>query len=68
MNISYDKNMRVVSEEEGAKLTYFMYEEIRAMKKATSNLGMGKEDIEDLFYNNANELLENTRKTLYGRI
>lgn len=24
--------------------------------------------VEDFFYNNANELLENTRKTLYGRI
>lgn len=67
-DVSYDKNMRVVSEEEGSKLTYFMYEEIRAMKKATTNLGMGKEDIENLFYNNANELLKNTRKILYGRV
>lgn len=38
------------------------------MKKATTNLGMGKETVEDLFYNNANELFENTRKTLYRRI
>lgn len=66
-DISFDPHMDEVSEEEGKNLTYFMYEEILAMKKATTNIGLGKDDVEDLFYNNAKELIDGVRKNIYGK-
>ncbi len=55
---SQDRHLREVSEEEGKKLTFFMYEEILAMKEATTKLGLGKEDVKKLFYTNGKKLIE----------
>ena len=44
-----------------------MYEEILAMKRACSRLGLGKDDVENLFYNNANQLLSEVRKNIYNK-
>jgi predicted TIM-barrel fold metal-dependent hydrolase len=51
-------HLREVSEEEGKKLTFFMYEEILAMKEATTKLGLGKETVNKLFYENSRKLLD----------
>ena len=55
---SQDPHLREVSEEEGKKLTFFMYEEILAMKEATTKLGLGADVVEKLFYSNAKKLLD----------
>ena len=57
-DVSGDPHMREVSPEEAEKLTFFMYEEILAMKEATTKLGMGKDVVNKLFYGNARKLLD----------
>lgn len=61
-----DPHLREVSEEEGKKITFFAYEELLAFKRAAKTLGLTKEDIEDIMYNNANALIEGARKDIYG--
>ncbi|MEW5815660.1 MAG: amidohydrolase family protein [Spirochaetota bacterium] len=58
-DVSGDKNMRAVEGEEAEKLTFFMYEELLAFKKAAVATGLTKKDIEDIFYNNACSLIYN---------
>lgn len=57
-DVSYDPNMREVDSPEADKLTFFMYEELRAFKKAAEKCGLTKEDIEDIFYNNSKAILD----------
>ena len=56
-DVSGDPNMREVSDEEAKKITFFMYEEIFAMKQATESLGMGRDVTEKLFFGNADRLI-----------
>ena len=60
-DVSGDKNMGEVEGEEAEKLTFFMYEEIDAMRRAAENTGLGKGDIEDMFYNNAKKILDSVK-------
>mgnify|MGYP006971815176 FL=1 len=39
---------------------FFLYEEFRAMKEAVEKVGLGAFDVENLFYNNAKNLIEST--------
>lgn len=57
-DVSGDSHMREVDGEEAEKLTFFMYEEIDAFRRASEVTGLCKNDIEDIFYNNASRLLE----------
>ncbi|MCP4312399.1 MAG: amidohydrolase family protein [Bacteroidetes bacterium] len=59
-NVSGDKNMRELEGEEAARLSFFLYEEIKAMKEAVNELGLNKSDVEDIFYNNAKRIFEST--------
>lgn len=59
-NVSGDKNMRELESREGDALSFFLYEEIKAMKEAVEELGLVRSDIENLFYGNAAELIEST--------
>lgn len=61
-----DPHLREVSEEEGKKITFFAYEELLALKKACQNLGLTKQDVEDMMYNNAYNLIEGAKKDIYG--
>ena len=63
---SQDPHLREVSEEEAKKITFFAYEELRALKAACKTLGLGKSDVEDIMYNNAMGLIEGARKSIYG--
>ena len=65
-DVSGDSHMREVSAEEGEKLTFFVYEELLAFKRACTTLGMTRKDVEDMMYNNAFELIEGARKSIYG--
>jgi len=61
-----DPHLREVTPEEGEKITFFMYEELLAFKRAAKALGLGREDIEDIMYNNARKLLDDAKASIYG--
>jgi len=57
-DVSGDRNMREIEGEEAEKLTFFMYEEIDAFRRAAINKNLTAQDIEDIFYNNAARIIE----------
>lgn len=61
-----DPHLREVSEEEAEKITFFMYEELLAFKRAAQILNLSRQDVEDIMYNNARKLLDDARKSIYG--
>ena len=63
---SQDPHLREVSAEEAEKITFFAYEELLAFKRACKTLGLTKQDVEDVMYNNAYNLIEGARKSIYG--
>ncbi len=54
-----DPHMREVSGEEAEKLTFFVYEEIAAFKRAAETAGLSKDDIDKIFYRNSRNVLKN---------
>ena len=65
-DVSGDPHMREVSPEEAEKLTFFMYEELLAFKRVAQKLGLGRGDVEDVFYSNAAGMIAQARKNIYG--
>ena len=66
-DISGDKNMaEAASEEEGRKLTFFMYEECLAMKRAAKAVGLTPADVEKIFYSNARKLIDGIKAKKEG--
>ena len=61
-DVSGDPHMREVSEEEGKWLSFFMYEELYAFRRAAEATGLSASDIEDIFYNNAARLIAAVQK------
>ena len=61
-----DPHLREVSAEEAEKITFFAYEELLAFKRASQTLGLTREDIEDIMYNNAMRMIEGARRDIYG--
>lgn len=61
-----DPHMREVSPEEGEKITFFAYEELLAFKRVAEKLNLSRQDVEDIMYNNAHDLIEGARKSIYG--
>jgi uncharacterized protein len=57
-DVGDDRHMREVSIEEGAKLTFFMYEELLAFRQAAEAVGLSAADIEDVMHNNAARLIQ----------
>jgi hypothetical protein len=53
--------MREVSDEEGARLTFFMYEELLAFRQAAETAGLTAADMADVMYNNAARLIDGAR-------
>ncbi len=56
-DVSGDKNMREVDSPEADRLTFFMYEEILAIKRAVERIGLSRGDVEGIFYANAKRFL-----------
>ena len=48
-----DKHMRIIRGPEAEKITFFIYEEMNACRLACERLGIGKTDVEKIFYSNA---------------
>ena len=61
-----DSHLREVTPEEAEKITFFAYEELLAFKRAAKTLGLSREDIEDIMYNNAVNLIEGAKKSIYN--
>ena len=61
-----DPHLREVSAEEAEKITFFAYEELLAFKRVAQELALTKQDIEDIMYNNAMNLIEGARWDIYG--
>ena len=61
-----DSHLREVTAEEAEKITFFAYEELLAFKRACKTLGLTRQDVEDVMYNNAYNLIEGARKSIYG--
>jgi predicted TIM-barrel fold metal-dependent hydrolase len=56
-DVSGDKNMREADPPEAERLTFFMYEEIMAIRRAAERLGLARPDIEAIFHGNAKRVL-----------
>ncbi len=56
-DVSGDPNMGEVDGDEAARLTFFLYEEIDAFRRAAERVGLTRNEITDVFYNNARRLL-----------
>lgn len=52
-DVSGDKNMGEVDGAEAAALTFFLYEELRALKCAAERLALSREQLDAIFYHNA---------------
>lgn len=52
-DVSGDKNMGEVDGEEAERLTFFLYEEIDAFRRAADSCGLAREDIQRVFCDNA---------------
>ena len=63
---SQDPHLREVTEEEGKKITFFAYEELLAFKRACRTLNMTRQDVSDMMYGNAKELIDGARRSIYG--
>ncbi len=66
-DVAGDKNMWEIEGAEANNLTFFMYEEIFAFKRAAESLGLGQDDIEDVFSRNAERLINELGGRLYGK-
>lgn len=61
-----DAHLREVSAEEAEKITFFLYEELLAFKRVSEQLGLSRQDVEDILCNNAIRVCEEARKSIYG--
>lgn len=57
-DISRDPNMRDSSAEEVDSLTFFLYEQIAAFRRAAERRDLSRSDVEDVFYTNAVNMIE----------
>ncbi|MHB0999907.1 MAG: amidohydrolase family protein [Armatimonadota bacterium] len=60
-DVSGDPNMAEVDGTEAEKLTFFLYEEIDAFRRAAEQVGLSRSDIKDVFLYNAKRLIEKAR-------
>lgn len=57
-DVSGDPNMREVDPPESDSFTFFLYEEIAAFRRAAEAVGLSREDVRAVFYDNAAALLD----------
>ncbi|MCL1854676.1 MAG: amidohydrolase [Clostridia bacterium] len=56
-DLTGESHMREAEGEDAESLTFFMYEEVDAFRRAVEKTGLSKEDIADIFYRNAERTL-----------
>ena len=52
-DVSHDPHMREIEGAEAESLSFFLYEEIAAMRRACENTGVSRADVDALFFGNA---------------
>ena len=52
-SVKNDSHMREIPYPEAERITFFIYEEMNACRLACQRLGLGKEDVEKIFYSNS---------------
>lgn len=52
-DVSADPHMREIPYPEAEQITFFIYEEIAACRRACQSLGLGKDAVENIFYRNS---------------
>lgn len=52
-DVSTDPHMREIEYPEAEKITFFIYEEILSCKRACETLGLGKDAVQKIFYDNS---------------
>jgi uncharacterized protein len=57
-DVTGDKNMRDVDPPEADQLSFFLYEEVLAIKRAVERMKLSRADVEAIFYSNAKRFLE----------
>ncbi len=57
-DVSDDKHMREKEGDAADQMTFFMYEEIDAFRRAATAEHLTRANIEDIFYNNAAKIIE----------
>jgi len=60
-DVSGDKNMGEVDGDEAEKITFFLYEQLDAFRRAVEAQGLSASEVEDVFYNNAERMLARAR-------
>jgi predicted TIM-barrel fold metal-dependent hydrolase len=60
-DVSGDPHMREVDAEEGERLSFFLYEQLFAFRRASEALGLGPADIADVFCNTAGRIIAAAR-------
>lgn len=60
-DVSGDPHMREVDGPEADRLTFFLYEEIDAFRRAAQACGLSPADVESVFYGNAARMIEKAR-------
>jgi len=63
-DVSGDRNMREVEGTEADELSFFLYEQLEAFRQAAVAEGLTKQDIEDVFYNNAAAIINQVREAV----
>ena len=63
-DVSGDRNMREVENEEAERLTFFLYEEIDAFRSAAEATGLSSHDIEDVFCGNAMRMIAQAKERI----
>lgn len=63
-DVSGDPNMEAVSGPEADRLTFFMYEEIDAFRRAAERVKLSRRDVADVFAGNAARIIKSIRKDL----
>jgi uncharacterized protein len=56
-DVGGDPHMREVGAEEGERLTFFLYEQLKAFRCAAEALCLSRADIEDVFHNTADRII-----------
>jgi len=59
-DVSDDKHMREIDGLQAESLSFFLYEEIDAFRRAAQAVGLTPEDIADVFHNNAVRIIDRT--------
>jgi hypothetical protein len=60
-DVSGDKHIREVTGSDAESLTFFLYEQVNALRRAAETAGLFQDDVRDVFFNNAARIIESCK-------